>query len=346
MEIQKYEELILIELKKVTENILIKNPQPKISAKSRAGAEISSLLEEQFVLETSKHKYFKNSAASPDGSTKNPWDAMTHFSLKNHDEVIWIDFKAVKVSSSDSNPDIGTPDKIIDNTWGDYGCYERGSLAGGLSTYKFQPRSSYWGLYELSNYFSIPGSGNNNLVSAVVSSAPKLDVYANKRCDNRTSLLVINRDSLHTVNTTVNLIGFVPISNADVYTFSSANYVWHANSYAHPDTLPTHSTISAGTSFNISFPPYSLNVVVLSQKTINSIEEISDNEFSIYTNPSNEHITLTNPGSEILKIQIFNLSGMTLIDITTSNPVLNVQYLPSGMYILKVNNQFIKFIKQ
>ena len=28
--------------------------------------------------------------------------------------MIWIDFKAVKVSSADSNPDIGTPDKIID----------------------------------------------------------------------------------------------------------------------------------------------------------------------------------------------------------------------------------------
>jgi len=28
--------------------------------------------------------------------------------------LIWIDFKAVKVSSADSNPDIGTPDKIID----------------------------------------------------------------------------------------------------------------------------------------------------------------------------------------------------------------------------------------
>ena len=114
MEIQKYEELILSVLKKVTEDILIKNPQPKISAKSRAGAEISSLLEEQFVLETANHKFLKNSAASPDGATKNPWDAMTHFSIKNHDEVIWIDFKAVKVSSADSNPDIGTPDKIID----------------------------------------------------------------------------------------------------------------------------------------------------------------------------------------------------------------------------------------
>ena len=39
---------------------------------------------------------------------------MTYFCINGHEELIWIDFKAVKVSSADSNPDIGTPDKIID----------------------------------------------------------------------------------------------------------------------------------------------------------------------------------------------------------------------------------------
>lgn len=113
MEIRKFEKLILSELKSVTESILNKNPNPAISAKARAGAEISDLLEKQFVKETKNHKYFKNSQYSPEGATKNPWDAMTYFCLNKHKELIWIDFKAVKVSSSDSNPDIGTPDKII-----------------------------------------------------------------------------------------------------------------------------------------------------------------------------------------------------------------------------------------
>lgn len=113
MDIQEYEALILSELKIVIEEILSKNPNPNISAKSRAGAEISSLLEEEFVKFTANHNYFKNSIASPNGATKNPWDAMTHFCVKGHEELIWIDFKAVKVSSADSNPDIGTPDKIF-----------------------------------------------------------------------------------------------------------------------------------------------------------------------------------------------------------------------------------------
>lgn len=113
MDIQKYENFILSELKQVVEHILNKNKEPNISAKSRAGAEISSLLEEQFVVETATHKYFKKSIASPDGATKNPWDILTYFCLKNHEELIWIDFKAVKISSADSNPDIGAADKTI-----------------------------------------------------------------------------------------------------------------------------------------------------------------------------------------------------------------------------------------
>lgn len=113
MELQVYEKLILKDLKSITERIIKKNLNPAISAKARAGAEISDLLEKQFVIETKNHTHFKNSQSSPKGATKNPWDAMTYFCLNGHEELIWIDFKAIKISSLDSNPDIGTPDKII-----------------------------------------------------------------------------------------------------------------------------------------------------------------------------------------------------------------------------------------
>lgn len=113
MNINDFETLMLTELQVIIEKILAKNPNPNISAKARAGAEISDLLEKEFVIETKNHKYFKKSQFSPEGATKNPWDAMTYFCIDGHEELIWIDFKAVKVSSADSNPDIGTPDKVI-----------------------------------------------------------------------------------------------------------------------------------------------------------------------------------------------------------------------------------------
>jgi hypothetical protein len=113
MEIKKFEDFIRSEITDVLEQIILKNLHLNISAKSRAGAEISSWLENEFVEATQKHNFLKNSEGSPKGSTKNPWDARTFFCINNIKEEIWIDFKAFKTTSIDSNPDIGTPNKII-----------------------------------------------------------------------------------------------------------------------------------------------------------------------------------------------------------------------------------------
>ena len=67
MKIKDFEELIIQELKQVVESILKKNKELPISAKSRAGAEISDWLEEKFVEATKTHKYFSNSEFAPKG---------------------------------------------------------------------------------------------------------------------------------------------------------------------------------------------------------------------------------------------------------------------------------------
>ena len=113
MEIREYENLILEKLKKVIDSIINDNPELNISVKARAGAEISDWVEEKFVEYTQNHNFFEDSESAPKGSTKNPWDARTFFKLNEIREEVWIDFKAFKITSADSNPDIGTPNKII-----------------------------------------------------------------------------------------------------------------------------------------------------------------------------------------------------------------------------------------
>lgn len=113
MKIEDFEKLIIGNIQKIIDEIIKNNLVLPISAQARAGAEISDWLEERFVEHTIGHKYFKDTQASPKGSTKNPWDARTVFKLNEHQEEIWIDFKAFKVSGANSNPDIGTPNKII-----------------------------------------------------------------------------------------------------------------------------------------------------------------------------------------------------------------------------------------
>ena len=113
MEIKNFENLICREIDEVVNTIISNNRSINISAKSRVGAEISDWLETEFVKKATKHKYLKKTKAAPSGKTKNPWDVQTFFQFNEHTEEIWIDFKALKKSSADSNPDIGTPTKII-----------------------------------------------------------------------------------------------------------------------------------------------------------------------------------------------------------------------------------------
>jgi len=113
MNIKNLENLIIDEMDKVILKIINDFQELNISAKSRAGAEISDFLEDKFVEYTKSNKFFTKSEKSPQGATKNPWDAKTVFCLNNLQEIIWIDFKALKTSGKDSNPDIGTPNKIV-----------------------------------------------------------------------------------------------------------------------------------------------------------------------------------------------------------------------------------------
>ncbi|MFC1612981.1 hypothetical protein ACFL23_01480 [Patescibacteria group bacterium] len=113
MDIKKFENFIINEMDKVILKIINDFQELNIAAKSRAGAEISDFLEDKFVQYTKNNKFFTKSEKSPQGATKNPWDAKTVFCLKNLRETIWIDFKALKTSGKDSNPDIGTPNKIL-----------------------------------------------------------------------------------------------------------------------------------------------------------------------------------------------------------------------------------------
>ncbi|MEO5775790.1 MAG: hypothetical protein ABIQ27_02735 [Flavobacterium sp.] len=115
MEIEKYEALIISQLDQLIENIIKENPNLKIAVKKgeRVGDGISKFLENKFVESTQNHKYFRESIASPEGKTKNPFDVQTVFELNGHRELIWIDFKALNIDNEATNPDSGTPDKVI-----------------------------------------------------------------------------------------------------------------------------------------------------------------------------------------------------------------------------------------
>ena len=104
--ISDFEDLLIKEVEKIINQIISDKIQLNISAKSRAGAEISDYLEEQFSKKGKElSRYISNIEKSPKGATKNPWDLRFDFNFKKNCEEIWVDFKALKISSLDSNPE-------------------------------------------------------------------------------------------------------------------------------------------------------------------------------------------------------------------------------------------------
>lgn len=118
MNVKDLENLIKMDIELVFTQILQEhNYIFPISAKSRSGAEISDYLEDCFVeyLKIHPHERIYNALGAPKGATKNPYDFCFNYKCEeaNFDDLIWGDLKATKFSYADSNPDLGTPEKII-----------------------------------------------------------------------------------------------------------------------------------------------------------------------------------------------------------------------------------------
>ena len=80
--------------------------------------------------------------------------------------------------------------------------------------------------------------------------------------------------------------------------------------------------------------------------TTNMNEIYSSNLFLIYPNPANENLFIQ---SEINgEINLFNILGELIIreEKSTENHKLNVSSLPSGIYIIKLENSTLKFVKE
>lgn len=118
MDVKEFENLMKLDVEEIFNSILsADNYLLPISARSRSGAEISDYLEDSFVkyLHNHPHDRIYNPEGAPKGATKNPYDFCFRYKCEeyNYDDLIWGDIKATKFSYADSNPDLGTPEKII-----------------------------------------------------------------------------------------------------------------------------------------------------------------------------------------------------------------------------------------
>jgi hypothetical protein len=112
---------------------------------------------------------------------------------------------------------------------------------------------------KLMPYFAADG---DTVVSAT-SDYPLLAVYSVKRTTGALTLLVINKSSSSNLTATINLSGYLPFTNATVYSYGIPQDTAARTGVGSPDDAQTNIT-GVQSSFSATFAPFSVSVMVLS----------------------------------------------------------------------------------
>ena len=135
--------------------------------------------------------------------------------------------------------------------------YSDGGIVAGLGS---EATNRYPTFYcgKLMKYFV---RGGDTVVTAT-NDYQLLSAYAVRRTNGCLTLLVVNKSSYASLNTAINLAGYVPFSNATIYSYGIPQDDAARTGVGSPDIAQTNSPIS-GASFNYTFVPYSATVLQL-----------------------------------------------------------------------------------
>src|SRR5262245_33825909 len=132
--------------------------------------------------------------------------------------------------------------------WRQYGDY-------GMVSEQNQPYPTYYVSKLVGNF----AAGGDQVLSAT-SDYSLLSAYAVKRGMDAVSMLLINKSSVSSLNASINLVGFSPPGNATVYSYGVPQDE-AARTGAGSADIMIGTFASASTSFNYTFPPYSVTVI-------------------------------------------------------------------------------------
>ena len=135
--------------------------------------------------------------------------------------------------------------------------YSDGGIVTGLGT---EATNRYPTFYcgKLMQYFA---RGGDTVITAT-NDYELLGTYAVRCTNGSLTMLVVNKSSYASLNTAINLAGYVPFSNATIYSYGIPQDNAARTGIGSMDVAQTNSPV-AGTSFNYTFAPYSATVLSL-----------------------------------------------------------------------------------
>jgi alpha-L-arabinofuranosidase len=135
--------------------------------------------------------------------------------------------------------------------------YSDGGIVAGLGT---EATNRYPTFYcgKLMKYFA---RGGDTVITAT-NDYQLLSAYAVRRINGSLTLLVVNKSSYASLNAAIALAGYVPFSNATVYSYGISQDDASRTGIGSPDIAQTNFPV-AGANFSYTFPPYSATVFAL-----------------------------------------------------------------------------------
>ncbi|HXI83616.1 MAG TPA: alpha-L-arabinofuranosidase [Verrucomicrobiae bacterium] len=174
-------------------------------------------------------------------------DSLGHALQTEFNAVLWWDARNGQETGNNNDPAL--------YGWRQYGDYGITDFADPAS-----PADRYPTFYvaKLLQYFA---RGGDQIVQAT-SDYPLLSVYAAKRTNNSVTLLVINKSSTNALNANLSISGYLPATNAVVYSYGIPQDEAARTGIGSADIAQASFT-GAASKFSYSFPPYSVSVICL-----------------------------------------------------------------------------------
>lgn len=123
------------------------------------------------------------------------------------------------------------------------------------------PNSDCYPTYYCMKLMAYFARGGDTVVT-VTNDYKLLGTYAVRHTNGALTLLAVNKSASASLNAAINLAGYVPFSNATVYSYGIPQDNAAKTGIGSLDIAQAHSPV-AGTNFNYTFPPYSATVFAL-----------------------------------------------------------------------------------
>lgn len=186
--------------------------------------------------------------------------------------------------------------------------------------------------------------------------------------DSTTSYTFENVNSNHTINATFKLktytitasagsngsispSGVVPANPGDIKYFTiTASSGYRIESIIVDNVNVTASSTGNNTNCTGTFYKFenisSNHTISTTFAPLTSVPDIPNDNFEIYPNPASTHITVS-AGNQPIQVSIYSASGVLVKQTTAEGETsVDISDLVAGVYVVKINSQFTKIIKQ